>query len=58
MALLEAISGAVAELAAYAAGRATGRVFKLEPKRAERIGEYILILVVVLAGLIVTLVYS
>ena len=58
MALFDAISYAVAELAAYVAGKATGRVFKLQPKDAQRIGEYIIIRLIASAGLIVTLVYS
>lgn len=54
----EAIPAAIAELVAYVAGKATGRAFKLEPKQAQRIGEYVVIALVVSAGLIVTLIYS
>jgi|GEM_PF-4658799 len=58
MALFDAITYAVAELTAYVAGKATGRVFKLQPKDAQRIGEYVVIGLIASAGLIVTLVYS
>ena len=58
MAAFEAIPAAIAEFIAYLAGTATGRAFKLEPKQAQRIGEYLVIGLIALAGLIVTLVYS
>lgn len=58
MAVFDAISYAMGELVAYGVGKATGRALKLEPKRAQRIGESVVIGVVVAAGLIVTFVYS
>ena len=58
MALFDAISYAVAELVARVAGKVTGRVFKIQAKAARRIGEYIVMGLIVSAGLIVTLVYS
>ena len=58
MALFDAITYAVAELTAYVAGKATGRVFRVKPKDAQRIGEYIVIGLIASAGLIITLVYS
>ena len=58
MAFLDAIPGAVAEIVAYVAGKVTGRVFELEPKKAQRIGEYIVIGFICSAGLVITLAYS
>lgn len=58
MALFDAITYAVAELTAYVEGKATGRLLKIQPKNAQRIGEYIVIGLITSAGLIVTLVYS
>jgi len=38
--------------------KATGRIFKLQQKDAQRIGEYVVVGLIASAGLIVTLVYS
>lgn len=58
MALFDAITYAVAEVTAYVAGKATGRMFKLHPKDAQTIGEYIVIGLIASAGLIGTLICS
>lgn len=58
MALFDAIPTVLAELVAYVVGKVTGRVFKLEPKGAQRIGEYIVLGLVASAGLIVTLAWG
>ena len=58
MSLFEGVADAVAELIAYVAGKATGRIFKIESNRAQRIGEYLVIALVLSAVVIVTLVYS
>ena len=42
----------------YVVGKITGRAFKLGPKRAQRIGEYIVMAVIIGVGVAVTLVYS
>ena len=55
---LDAIPAAIAEIVAYVVGKVTGRAFKLDPKRSQRIGEYIVIAVIIGAGVAVTLVYS
>ena len=55
---LDAIPAAIAEIVAYVIGKVTGRAFKLELKRAQRIGEYIVMAVIIGAGVAVTLVYS
>jgi len=56
--ILKAIPAAVAEVLGYVLGKVTGRVFKLEEKQAQRIGEYIIIGVIVVAGTAITLIYS
>lgn len=58
MVLFDAIPSAVAELVAYVAGKVIGLVFKLQPKDAQRIGEYIVFRLIAFTGLVVTLIYS
>jgi hypothetical protein len=58
MSLFEGVANAVAELIAYVAGKATGRTLKIEPDRAQKIGEYMVIALVLSSVVIVTLVYS
>lgn len=48
----------LAEAAAFVLGKVIGRSFKLEPKRAERIGEWIILGVIAIAGITVTILYS
>ena len=55
---LDAIPAAIAEIVAYVVGKITRRAFKLDPKRAQRIGEYIVMAVIIGVGVAVTLVYS
>jgi len=55
---LDAIPAAIAEIVAYVIGKVTGRAFKLDPERAQRIGEYTVMAVIIGAGVAVTLVYS
>ena len=55
---LDAIPAAVAEIVAYVVGKITGRAFKMDPKRAQRIGEYIVMAVIIGVGVAVTVVYS
>lgn len=55
---LYAIPAAVAEIVAYVIGKVTGRTFKLDPERAQRIGEYIVMAVIIGAGVAVTHEYS
>ena len=55
---LEALPGAVAEAAAFVLGKILKRSFKIEPERAQRIGEWIIMGVIVTAGLTVTIIYS
>ena len=56
--ILEAIPAALAEFMGYVIGKVTGRVFQLEEKQAQRIGEYIILGVVAVAGMAITLIYS
>ena len=56
--ILEALPAALAEFMGYVIGKVTGRVFKLEEKQAQRIGEYIVLGIVFAVGMTVTLIYS
>jgi len=58
MSILDATAYAIGETAAYVVGRIAGRTFHLEPKRARRIGEYIVIGVIVGAAVLITVIYS
>ena len=42
----------------YVVGKVTGRAFKMDPKRAQRIGEYIVMAVIIGVRVAVTLAYS
>lgn len=55
---LDAITGTIAEVVAYVIGKITGRALKLDQKQAQRVGEYVVIAVVLGAGVLVTLIYS
>jgi hypothetical protein len=55
---IETLPSAVAEAAAFVLGKILRRSFKLEPQRAHRMGEWIIIGSLVTAGLIVTIIYS
>lgn len=58
MSILDAAAYAIGETAAYLVGRVAGRTFHLEPKRAQRIGEYVVLGVILGAAVLVTVVYS
>ena len=58
MSILGATAYAIGEIAAYLVGRVAGRTFHLEAKRAQRIGEYIVIGAIVAAAVLVTVTYS
>ena len=58
MSILDAAAYAIGETVAYLAGRVVGRTFHLEPKKAQRIGEYIVFGVIIGALVLVTVVYS
>lgn len=58
MSLLEACTYAIGEAVAYVAGCVVGRVFRLEPKQAQHLGEYIVITVVFGAVVLITFAYS
>jgi hypothetical protein len=58
MNVLEAAVCAIGEIAAYVIGRIAGYSFHLEPKKAQTIGEYVVIGVIVGSAVFVTLVYS
>lgn len=58
MSFLDASAYAIGETVAYLAGRVVGRTFHLDPKKAQRIGEYVVIGVIVGAAIFITVVYS
>jgi len=58
MPLLEAIALSFGELAGYLVGLVMGRTFDLPPKKAQVIGEYLILALIVTAAVAVTVVYS
>jgi branched-subunit amino acid ABC-type transport system permease component len=58
MSLLDATAYAIGETVAYLAGRVVGRTFHLDPKKAQRIGEFIVTGVIVGVAVFVTIAYS
>ncbi|TFW72951.1 hypothetical protein C3Y98_00910 [Methylotenera oryzisoli] len=61
MAILDAIVYVVGEAIAYVVGAVTGRAFHIEPKKAQRIGEYFVMAIVgvfLFALIAVTFIYS
>ena len=61
MAILDAIVYVVGEAIAYVVGAVTGRAFNIEPKKAQRIGEYFVMAIVgvfLFALIAVTFIYS
>jgi hypothetical protein len=58
MSIADATACAVGEIAAYVVGRIAGKTFRLEPKRAQRIGEYIVLGALFGAAVLVTFLYS
>lgn len=58
MSLADAVVYAVGEAVSYAAGRVLGRSFNLDPKRAQRIGEIVVVAVLAIALIALTVIYS
>ena len=58
MSLFDAVAYAIGEAAAWVAGRIIGRAFSLPPERAQALGEWLLVSVIVLAAVGITLIYS
>ena len=58
MTILDATAYAIGETAAYLVGRVAGRTFHLEPTKAQRVGEYIVIGAIIGAAVLVTVIYS
>lgn len=56
--LLEAVAASFGELAGYLAGLVVGRTFDLPPKKAQAIGEYLILGVIACAAVAVTVIYS
>ena len=58
MSILEAAATAIGEMAAYVVGRIAGKTFRLAPKTAQSVGEYVVFGVIVGAATLVTVIYS
>ena len=58
MPLLEAVALSIGEFAGYLAGLVVGRTFDLPPKKAQAIGEYLILGVIAIAAAVVTVIYS
>jgi hypothetical protein len=58
MSILDAAAYAIGETAAYLVGWVAGRTFHLEPKKAQRVGECIVIGTFVGTAVLVTVIYS
>jgi len=58
MSAAEVVLSAIGELAVHVAGRIVGRSVPIEPERAQSIGEYVVLGVVVLVLVILTVAYS
>ena len=58
MDLFEPIAGAVGELSACVLGRVVGRTFNLDGRKAQRIGEHVILAVVLGTAVILTVMFS
>lgn len=58
MSLFEPISQAIGEASAYLIGRLVGQTFDLEEGKAQRIGETVVVSVILGAAVVVTLLFS
>lgn len=58
MSAIDAITYVVGEATAYVTGRIVGRTFAIEPKRAQRIGELVMLGALIIVLIIITLIYS
>lgn len=55
---LEAVALSIGELAGYLVGLIVGRTFDLPPKKAQAIGEYLILGVIASAAIAITVIYS
>lgn len=58
MNIIEDIISAIGEIVAYLLGQIVRYTFHLEPKKAQLIGEYMVLLLIVIAAVLVTVIYS
>ena len=58
MNIFEPVALLIGEAAAYVVGRLAGRTFHLDPKRAKRIGENIVLFIIFVTLIFVTFIYS
>lgn len=58
MNIFDPVALLIGETAAYVVGQLVGRTFHLEPKRAKRIGENIILFVIFGTLILVTFIYS
>lgn len=56
--MVDVITYAIGELASYLAGLFIGRAFSLEPKRARRVGEIVLFVLLVGVLVAITVIYA
>lgn len=56
--MLDAIIYAIGGVTAYLAGAIIGRTFRLEPKHAQRIGEIVVLVLLVVGIIALTVIYS
>lgn len=54
----ESIAYAVGEIASYIAGMIIGRSFNLEPKHAQKVGEYVIFSIFIVLLIAITFIYS
>jgi hypothetical protein len=54
----ESIACAIGEIASYIAGLIIGRSFNLEPRQAQKIGEYVIFFIIIGLLITITFVYS
>jgi hypothetical protein len=55
---LEAVALSIGELAGYLVGLMLCRTFDLPPKRAQAIGEYLILGVIATVAIVITIIYS
>ena len=58
MNIFEAAALSIGEVAACVVGLCAGKTFHLDPKKAQKIGEYIVLGVIFGAAVLVTVIYS
>nr|WP_294838387.1 hypothetical protein [uncultured Methylotenera sp.] len=55
---IETLVSVIGETLAYVIGKATGRTFHLDPKKAQKIGEYFVLGLFAIVAITITFVFS